>query len=85
MLKFDGQPAFSRNPGTRGLYHGAPDVFAALTIAAINAAAFHAGVFRSAAKWDCDVDLPVGAKLHAVAYLALWIAIIACGRLIAYV
>jgi hypothetical protein len=56
-----------------------------LMFAATNAAAFHAGVFRSAEKWDSNTDVPVGARLHAAASVALWIAIIACGRLIAYV
>ncbi len=56
-----------------------------LMIAATNAAAFHAGVFRSARSWDCAVAAPVSARLHAAASLALWIAVIACGRLIAYV
>ena len=56
-----------------------------LMLAATNAAAFHAGIFRSAGSWDREVAVPVGARLHAAASLALWIAIIACGRLIAYV
>jgi hypothetical protein len=56
-----------------------------LMLAATNAAAFHVGVFRSAPAWDRDVAAPVGARLHAAASLGLWIAIIACGRLIAYV
>ena len=56
-----------------------------LMFAATNAAAFHAGVFRSAASWDRDVAAPLGARLHAAGSLALWIAIISCGRLIAYV
>lgn len=56
-----------------------------LIMAGTNAAAFHAGVFRSAAKWDRDTVVPLGARLHAAASLVLWVAIIACGRLIAYV
>ena len=56
-----------------------------LMLAATNAAAFHAGVFRSVASWDVAAAVPFGARLHAVASLALWVAIIACGRLIAYV
>lgn len=56
-----------------------------LMLAGTNAAAFHAGVFRSAAKWDRDAGVPLGARLHAAASLVLWAAIIACGRLIAYV
>jgi hypothetical protein len=56
-----------------------------LMLAATNAAAFHAGVFRTAGTWDSNVAVPVGARLHAAASLALWIAVITCGRLIAYV
>jgi hypothetical protein len=56
-----------------------------LMFAATNAAAFHAGVFRSAEKWDRDSSVPLAARLHAAASLGLWISIIACGRLIAYV
>lgn len=56
-----------------------------LMLAATNAAAFHVGVFRTAKNWDCNVAVPVGARLHAAASLALWLAVIACGRLIAYV
>jgi hypothetical protein len=56
-----------------------------LMLAATNAAAFHAGVFRSAASWDSEVAVPLGARLHAAASIALWVAVIACGRLIAYV
>ena len=56
-----------------------------LMLAATNAAAFHAGVFRSSAQWDRDCTVPAGAKLHALASLALWLGVITCGRLIAYV
>jgi len=56
-----------------------------LMLAGTNAAAFHAGVFRSVASWDRDVSAPVGARLHALASVVLWVSIVACGRLIAYV
>ena len=56
-----------------------------LMLAATNAAAFHAGAFRSVANWDVAVAAPLGARLHAAASVALWVTIIACGRLIAYV
>jgi hypothetical protein len=56
-----------------------------LMLAATNAAAFHAGVYRSVAKWDRDAAAPAGARLHALASVVLWLSIIACGRLIAYV
>jgi hypothetical protein len=56
-----------------------------LLCAGANAAAFHAGVFRGVAAWDRDAAVPVAAKLHALASLLIWVAILACGRLLAYV
>lgn len=53
--------------------------------AALNAALFHAGVFRGAAAWDTGSAAPMVAKLHAVISLLIWISVIACGRLLAYV
>jgi hypothetical protein len=53
--------------------------------AGINAAAFHAGVFRSAARWDVDAMPPAAARAAAALSLFLWISVIACGRLLAYV
>jgi hypothetical protein len=56
-----------------------------ILIALANAVAFHVGVFRGSATWDTHRQAPLAAKLHAVASLALWFAVISCGRLIAYV
>jgi hypothetical protein len=55
-----------------------------LFTAGLNAAAFHLGVYRSVAQWERDHSSPAVARLHASASLAIWIAIIACGRLLAY-
>jgi hypothetical protein len=52
--------------------------------AGINAAVFHAGVFRGAAAWDVDAMPPLTARAAAVLSLLLWISVIACGRLLAY-
>jgi hypothetical protein len=52
--------------------------------AGLNALLFHAGVFRSVAAWDQHVPTPRAAKLAAILSLAIWIGVIACGRLIAY-
>jgi hypothetical protein len=52
--------------------------------AGINALLFHFGVYRSVAKWDTDVSAPAPAKAHAIVSLAIWIAVICCGRLLAY-
>ena len=47
--------------------------------AGVNAAVFHAGVFRSAASWDLGVAPPVAARAAGAASLALWTSVIACG------
>ena len=52
--------------------------------AGANAAIFHAGIFRSASAWDAGVAPPWPARLAGAASLLLWIAVIACGRLLAY-
>lgn len=56
-----------------------------LALAAGNAIAFHLGAGRHWAGWAQPDSVPAGAKLHAAASLFLWIAIIGCGRMIAYV
>ncbi len=56
-----------------------------LFCAALNAALFHAGVFRGAAAWDTGITAPTVAKLHALASLLIWFSVLACGRLLAYV
>jgi len=52
--------------------------------AGVNAAVFHAGAFRAAAAWDVERAPPPAARVAAGLSLALWIAVIACGRLLAY-
>lgn len=58
---------------------------ALLFCAATNAAVFHAGVFRGVAAWDSGAAVPAAAKLHALLSLIIWVAVLACGRLLAYV
>ena len=53
--------------------------------AGVNAAVFHAGVYRGAAAWDVDRMPPPAARLAAGMSLLLWVSVIACGRLLAYV
>jgi hypothetical protein len=52
--------------------------------AGINAALFHVGVYRSVLDWDKEVSAPAIAKFQAGLSIALWIAVISCGRLLAY-
>jgi len=58
---------------------------ALLLLAGVNAAAYHAGTSRTHAQWDRDVQPPTRVKAHAAASLAIWVSVIACGRLLAYV
>lgn len=55
-----------------------------IMLAGINAAAFHVGVYRSVARWDAQAAPPAGARLHALASLTLWLGVLSCGRLLAY-
>jgi hypothetical protein len=56
-----------------------------LVTAGVNAAAFHAGVFRTAGAWDVEVPTPPAAKVSAMLSLFLWAGVITCGRLLAYI
>jgi hypothetical protein len=55
-----------------------------LGAAGINALAFHNGVFRTVSSWDQHQPTPPRAKVSAVLSLAIWLSVISCGRLIAY-
>lgn len=52
--------------------------------AAVNAAMFHTGPYRSVEQWDTLRPAPFSAQLHAALSLLVWIAVISCGRLLAY-
>jgi hypothetical protein len=56
-----------------------------LMLAGTNALAFHLGPFRSAGAWAVNAPAPAAARLQALASMAIWITVIACGRLLAYV
>jgi hypothetical protein len=55
-----------------------------LAAALLNAAIFHRAPFRSVARWDRDVPVPLSGRLAAVLSVILWVGVITCGRLIAY-
>jgi hypothetical protein len=52
-------------------------------VAAVNALLFHTGVYRSVKAWNQGPAPPL-ARAHALASLVIWIAVISCGRLLAY-
>ena len=53
-----------------------------------NAALFHATVFRSADVWDApemrELRTPPSVRAFGAISLAIWLSVIACGRLLAY-
>jgi len=55
-----------------------------LMLAGINAVAFRTVAYAKVAEWDVGVPAPACAKLAVATSIVLWIAIIACGRLLAY-
>ena len=57
---------------------------ALLMVAGINAVIFRTGPYQTVAHWDVATRAPIAAQLSVAASIAIWIAIIACGRLLAY-
>ncbi|MCX8115984.1 MAG: hypothetical protein N3D71_13075 [Burkholderiaceae bacterium] len=57
---------------------------ALIGLAGANALWFHVGVYGGAQRWDTDTAAPVPAKAAAALSLALWLGVISCGRLLAY-
>ncbi len=55
-----------------------------LAFAGLNALVFHNTVYRSVAAWDQHQPTPGAAKASALLSLAIWLGVITCGRLIAY-
>jgi hypothetical protein len=55
-----------------------------IAFAGVNALTFHYGVFRSVSTWDQHQPTPLAAKAAALLSLAIWLGVITCGRLIAY-
>jgi uncharacterized membrane protein len=55
-----------------------------LLVAGLLAAFFHTGPYMSVKAWDTNAPAPLLARACVALSLVLWIAIVACGRLIAY-
>jgi hypothetical protein len=55
-----------------------------LLAAGINAAMFHTGPYQGVAAWDTQARAPLTARLSVALSIAIWIGVIACGRLLAY-
>ena len=57
---------------------------ALLVAAAANAILFHRTSFRSVADWNTSVRAPTSSRFAAGVSLAIWLSVISCGRLSAY-
>ena len=55
-----------------------------LLTAGLNVAVFQVTAARTIGRWDLDPRPPIGARLAGGLSLALWAAIVVCGRMIAY-
>jgi hypothetical protein len=56
-----------------------------LFLAGCNAVFFHVGPYQTVQRWDAHLPAPFAARASAAVSLALWVGVIACGRLLAYV
>ncbi|SCZ32201.1 MULTISPECIES: DUF6644 family protein [unclassified Pseudomonas] len=55
-----------------------------IATAGLNALVFHVGTYRGVQQWNIGHKAPGLAKIQALVSMALWIAVICCGRLLAY-
>ena len=55
-----------------------------LLAAGINAAIFHTGPYATVSQWDLNARAPLGARISVALSILIWIGVIACGRLLAY-
>ena len=55
-----------------------------ILLGAINAALLHTGVLRDTRAWDTVATPPLAAKVAGAVSIVLWIGVVACGRLLAY-
>ena len=55
-----------------------------LASAAANVAFFHLGPYRTVMGWNMAGPAPAAARAAAALSIAIWVAVIVCGRLIAY-
>ena len=51
--------------------------------AGVNAGVYYTGVFRSAQEWDTERMPPPGARVAGAVSLAIWVAVLTCGSILA--
>ncbi|HYC37469.1 MAG TPA: DUF6644 family protein [Usitatibacter sp.] len=57
---------------------------ALLLAASLNAVAFHTGPYQRVEAWDVEAVAPLSARFSVALSIVLWLSVIACGRLLAY-
>ena len=57
---------------------------ALLVTAGMNMAYFHTGPYQTVKEWDVEARAPISARISVTLSILLWLSIIACGRLLAY-
>ncbi|WLH10446.1 hypothetical protein PSH58_16220 [Pseudomonas hefeiensis] len=55
-----------------------------IATAGLNALVFHLGIYRTVSQWNTASAAPGLAKAQAVLSVAVWFAVVLCGRLLAY-
>lgn len=55
-----------------------------LLTAGLNAVAFHTGPYQKVGDWDVGVAAPAAAQASVALSIVLWVGVISCGRLLAY-
>ena len=55
-----------------------------LILAFLNMLSFHRTIYRSVGDWDCDLHLPLRARVAGAIFLVLWFGLLSAGRAIGY-
>ena len=76
---------FSAHPGELARNPAFQLKLGLIAAAGLNALAFHVFPYRGVDKWERALPAPPAARLHALLSILLWVGVISCGRLLAYV
>jgi hypothetical protein len=55
-----------------------------ILLAGVNAGILHSGPWRTITQWDTGALPPTSVRFQAALSIVVWIAVVACGRLLAY-
>ena len=75
---------FSAHPGELSRNPAFQLKLALIGAAGLNALAFHIFPYRRVANWERDTPAPPVARVQALLSILLWVGVITCGRLLAY-